>query len=284
MELDLTLSSGRVRARSWGPADGPLVLCAHGVSANLTAFSLLAEALAADGRRVVAFDCRGRGRSEVTDEGTYGMESHARDAAEIATQLGAERYAFVGWSMGALIGLRLAGLDGGRISHLVLLDLAGRTDGRVTGLVEASVARLDAKVPSPDVYVEAIRSAGVIAPWTDFWTDHYSYELVPTDDGQWSASTDRHACLEDLADTERGDWRATWAALDMPVLLVQATRPIADCTFVPADVLDDLRAAVPRLQVVETAANHYTLVTDPAVFAAVRDALAVADGEAGLIR
>lgn len=281
MDVDLTLSSGRVRARSWGPADGPLVLCAHGVSANLTAFGPLAEVLAADGRRVVAWDCRGRGRSDVTPEGTYGMASHARDAAEIATQLGAERYAFVGWSMGALVGLRLVGLDGDRISHMVLLDLAGRTDPRVPGLVEASVARLDAKVPSPDVYVDAIRSAGVITPWTDFWTEHYSYELVADADGQWSASTDRLACLEDMADTERGDWPATWAGLDTPVLLVRATRPIADCTFVPADVLDDLRAAVPQLQVVDSAANHYTLVTDPVMSAAVRELLAVAHVEAG---
>lgn len=78
MDIDLTLPSGRVRARRWGADDAPLLLCVHGLSANLCGFAWLAERLASD-RQVVAIDLRGRGRSEITPPDSCGLDNHARD-------------------------------------------------------------------------------------------------------------------------------------------------------------------------------------------------------------
>src|SRR5882762_6307934 len=102
-EFDLMLRSGRVHAQRFGPADAPLVLCVHGLSGNMHAFDYLAERIVRADRQVVAFDLRGRGRSEITPPGSYGLAAHARDALEVADQLGAERFDYVGWSLGALI-------------------------------------------------------------------------------------------------------------------------------------------------------------------------------------
>ena len=67
------------------PAGGaPLLLCVHGLSTNLCGFTSLAEHLAGPHRQVVAIDLRGRGRSEVTPPGTYGLDSHARDVVDVA--------------------------------------------------------------------------------------------------------------------------------------------------------------------------------------------------------
>ena len=70
MDVDLTLPSGRIRARLWGDDGAPLLLCVHGLSANLCGFTYLAESLASRDRRVVAIDLRGRGRSEITPPGS----------------------------------------------------------------------------------------------------------------------------------------------------------------------------------------------------------------------
>ncbi|MBM3525301.1 MAG: alpha/beta hydrolase, partial [Alphaproteobacteria bacterium] len=48
----------------WGPPRGPVVVCAHGLTRNALDFAVLAEHLVAAGRRVVAVDFPGRGRSQ----------------------------------------------------------------------------------------------------------------------------------------------------------------------------------------------------------------------------
>jgi len=103
-EFDLKLASGTVHAHRWGSPDAPLALCVHGLSANAHAFDYLAERIAGSSRQMVAFDLRGRGRSEITPPGSYGLTAHAQDALEAATVLGADRFDYVGWSLGALIG------------------------------------------------------------------------------------------------------------------------------------------------------------------------------------
>ena len=108
MDFDLSLPAGRIRARRWGPDDAPLLLCVHGLSANLTAFTHLAEQLAGENRQVVAFDLRGCGRSEVTAPGSYGMDSHVTDVLGVADALGADEFDIAGWSLGALIAMHVA--------------------------------------------------------------------------------------------------------------------------------------------------------------------------------
>src|SRR5262249_19797948 len=128
VDVDLNLPSGRIRARRWGAEGAPLLLCVHGLSANLCGFTDLAERLAGSNRRVVAIDLRGRGRSEVTPPGSYGLENHARDVVDVATMLGAEEFDLVGWSLGALISMRVALRNGTRLRSVTLIDHAGPTD------------------------------------------------------------------------------------------------------------------------------------------------------------
>jgi len=108
VDVDVQLPSGRIRARRWGADGAPLLLCVHGLSANLCSFTDLAQRLAGNDRQVVAIDLRGRGRSEVTPPGTYGLENHARDVLGVATALRAAEFDLVGWSLGALIVVAVA--------------------------------------------------------------------------------------------------------------------------------------------------------------------------------
>ena len=55
--------------------------------------------------RVITYDHRGQGRSEVTEQG-YDMETVAEDAAELIKALNVAPCHFVGLSMGGFVGMR----------------------------------------------------------------------------------------------------------------------------------------------------------------------------------
>jgi pimeloyl-ACP methyl ester carboxylesterase len=261
-QFDLTLSSGVLHAARWGPADGPLTLCVHGLSANWNAFGYLAEQLATGGRRVVALDLRGRGRSDITPPGSYGLVAHAEDALEAATALGADRFDYVGWSLGALIGITATGRAPRRVRTLSLIDHSDREDGAAQDAVRAALNRLDAVVDDPDDYVARIREAGAVTPWSAWWDAVYAYELHRVD-GRYTPRTDKAACAEDLDHPDRAGVRAAWAKITMPALLVRATVPLGGGDVVPVADRDALLAAVPGVRVVELDRNHFGVMTDP---------------------
>jgi pimeloyl-ACP methyl ester carboxylesterase len=270
VDFDLDLASGRLRARSWGPDDAPLLLCGHGLSASLLGFSWLAPKLAGPDRRVVAVDFRGRGASEITPEGTYGPHAHARDVLDAATALGAAQFDYAGWSMGALIALAVAVTDGARLRSVTLIDHAGSSDPASIDLIRAGLARLDTVVPTPEDYLAALRTLVPVEPWSDFWDDYYRYELGQRDDGKWSARTSRAACTEDLETLLGFDAAACWPSLTMPTALVRALRPIGGGLIVPDEQRDAIVAAVPQLALHELDANHYTVMTHSGTLEAMR--------------
>jgi pimeloyl-ACP methyl ester carboxylesterase len=271
-ELDLQLGRARLRAQRFGPADAPLTACVHGLSANKHGFDYLGERLAGPERQVLAVDLRGRGRSERTPPGTYGVPSHAEDVLEAATAVGAERFDYVGWSMGAMIGMQLASNTPQRVRRLVLIDLANRIDEAALEMVVRGLDRLDAVVSSPEEYVGAIRDIGTVEPWSEYWDRYFAYELGPAPDGL-RPRTSKEACLEDLEDGRGRDWSELWPGLTMPTLLVRATVPLGGGFLVPDDQLEAMRGAVPRLEVAEVERNHYTVVTDDRTVAAIREFL-----------
>src|ERR1700737_1189703 len=99
-ERDFHLASGTIHAEGGGNPAAPLVIGVPGLSANLRSFDVIFSALDQDTHRTLAYDPRGRGRSEKTPAGTFGWPAHARDIAEMADELGAEPFALGGWARG----------------------------------------------------------------------------------------------------------------------------------------------------------------------------------------
>lgn len=274
MDVDLNLPSGRLRARKWGADGSPLLLCIHGLSANLSGFTYLAECLAGPDRQVVAIDLRGRGRSQVTAPGSYGLDNHARDIVDVAGELGADRFDLVGWSLGALISMRVALRDGARLRTITLIDHAGPTDAAALAPIRAGLARLDAVVPTPDAYLAAIRAGGVIDPWSPFWDAYYRYELEEQADGSWRPSTSRAAAEEDLNQIWPKDWSGHWRALTMPTVLIRALKRLNGALIVPDHAVVGLLATNPTVGVREIPdSNHFTCMVDPATVRAVEEIL-----------
>jgi len=266
-DVDLQLPSGRLRARRFGPEDAPLVLGVPGLTSNLVSLTAIAEV-----QPMLALDLRGRGFSETTGPGTYGWDAHAQDLLAVADRLGAERFAIVGWSMGAFVAMATAAQAPERVERLVLIDALGEVDEVVVNLIRMSVNRLGAVYPSLEAYLELVRSTGLVTPWNALWERVFEYELRPVPGGV-SARTDRAAVNEDFEYSQTHDPTRYWSALTMPVLLLRAARPLLESAggvLVPPAVRDRFRAEVPQATVIEIDANHYGIGAHPDTVRAVR--------------
>lgn len=113
-----------LHARSYGPSDAPLTaLCMHGLTRNHKDFEPMIAAL--DGLcRFIAVDVRGRGQSErANDPATYTPATYAGDMVSLLDQLGVEKAALIGTSMGGLMSMVMATTIPKRISGIVMNDI-----------------------------------------------------------------------------------------------------------------------------------------------------------------
>ncbi len=125
MERFTTSDGIAIAYRTWGDdADGPPVLLHHGFIANAQAnwvMTGVVDALVAAGRRVVAHDARGHGRSDTPhDPALYGEARMARDLVELADHLGLGPFDLVGYSMGGVTATIAAATEGARVRRLVI--------------------------------------------------------------------------------------------------------------------------------------------------------------------
>jgi pimeloyl-ACP methyl ester carboxylesterase len=273
--MDVRVPSGRLHAEVSGPRAGPLVLCLPGLTANLRGFDVIAPRLAAAGLRVAALDLRGRGRSDVSARGTYGWPAHAADVETAAHALGVERYAVVGWSMGAFVAMQMAARARGRIDRVVLIDACGSPSQDVLALIRLAVDRLGTTYTTAIEYMIRMRALPTIARWSEFWERYFEYELAPAAGGV-RARTSRAAVLEDLAYGDGHDPRELWPALTMPVLLIRGRRPLVPGGpwLVTDDDVADFTRQVRTAEVVEVDENHYGIAAAPETAAATAQFLA----------
>ena len=117
----------RLSARDYAGADGPArlpVLMIHGLTRNARDFEEVAPAVAAAGRRVLAVDVRGRGRSAWSpDPASYTPAVYAGDVEALMVAAGIARAVCVGTSMGGLITMTLAAWKPERVAAAVLNDV-----------------------------------------------------------------------------------------------------------------------------------------------------------------
>lgn len=94
-----------------GEGDTPVVLHTGGAGAG-SMWGLGGYAERLPGLRLVLYDHRGRGASDRPRTlAAHRIEEYVADLVALADELGADRYAFVGYSWGAAVGLRAAARD-----------------------------------------------------------------------------------------------------------------------------------------------------------------------------
>jgi len=102
--------------------DKPVVLFTHGIFFSSAMFEPQFEALRAQ-YRCIGLDWRGQGQSEVT-LGGYDVDNLARDCMEVMTNLGVDKFHWVGLSIGGVVGIRMAAEHPLRIKSLFAIGAA----------------------------------------------------------------------------------------------------------------------------------------------------------------
>lgn len=265
-------------ARDYAGAGGPArcpVVCIHGLTRNSSDFEDVAPWIAAQGRRVIAVDIRGRGRSERDpDASRYNPVVYAGDVLQLLDEAGISRAVFVGTSMGGIITMAIAGKRLRAIAAAVLNDV-----GPMIGL--AGIRRISGYVgkgtpvktwDDAAAYVKSINEAA--------FPDN-----TPADWDRWA----RRAFRSDEAGNLRLDYDPQIAASiagaklkptslaakllyrrlarNRPTLLVRG----GNSDIVGPDEAQYMRRAAPGLQYAEVpGVGHAPMLTEPAA----REALA----------
>lgn len=99
---------------------GPPVVMLHGISGNMMTWYWIAGRLR-QRQRVVLFDLRGHGLSELSAQG-YGVEAMADDLDAVLRELVAQPVALVGHSYGAMIALAFALREPARVRRMALVE------------------------------------------------------------------------------------------------------------------------------------------------------------------
>ena len=119
-----------VHYRDEGPASDRAVIFINSLGTDFRIWDDVAP-LIADQNRVVRYDKRGHGLSELPElpPGSVSIADYARDLSGLLDHLGVARAAIVGLSIGGMIAQELYRQCPDVVSALILSDTASRTSG-----------------------------------------------------------------------------------------------------------------------------------------------------------
>jgi pimeloyl-ACP methyl ester carboxylesterase len=254
-------------------ADAPVVVAAHGITANGLSWGVVAAHIA--GRvTLLAPDLRGRAGSRGVP-GPYGLARHADDLIALLDERGVERAVLAGHSMGGYVAALAAVRHPDRVSALVLVDgglafpLPPGTDVDVllTAVLGPAIARLDATFASPEEYREFWRGHPAFGfPWTPELEAYLMHDLIG--DGPYRSSCVAEAVRVDGADMFAGPEPTTAIdRLPVPGVLLWADRGLLDQSPGAYTAENTAGLAIPALRVPDT--NHYSILAGTAGAAAV---------------
>jgi pimeloyl-ACP methyl ester carboxylesterase len=172
-ELSILTDDG-VRLAGEQAGTGPPIVLLHGLTATRRYVVMGSRALERAGKRVVAYDARGHGRSTAApDPRAYGYEHLALDLEAVLDTLGVERAVLAGASMGAHTAIRFALRHPERVAGLGLITPSFDPDLRITPTTFAEW----------DALARGLREGGV-----EGFVDAYDFSEVPA---QWRDTVEK---------------------------------------------------------------------------------------------
>jgi pimeloyl-ACP methyl ester carboxylesterase len=246
---------------------GSPILCIHGITANCRCWDTLAQSLTPD-HHILAMDLRGRGQSDKPANG-YALDYHLRDINCLLDDLGLERAAIMGHSLGAFIGLALAAEYPQRVERLMLVDgggdLSPQQMEKVFAGIKPALDRLRQVFPSTGAYLEKMRAAPYIQPWSAATEAYYRYEIETVEGGVRTNIVPAHI-QEEAANIRKVDCAPYYRRLECDVLILRATRGLLsqDDILLPEDVIDRMMREIPSAKRFDVEGmNHYGIVFQP---------------------
>ncbi|TCO44990.1 3-oxoadipate enol-lactonase [Kribbella antiqua] len=229
-----------------GAGDAPVVLLGSSLGVTHAMWAPQIDVLA-ERFRVIAFDHRGHGESEVPP-GPYTIDDLGGDVVELLDTLGVEQASYVGISLGGAVGLWLAENAPERFHRFALLcPPAWPAAGAQMWTDRAATVRAE----GTQAITELTLGRWFLPDFTS--TDAIREQLLNTPDEGYAA------CCEALGAM---DLRDKLADITAPVLLVTAEQDAS----IPPETVIPLATAIPgaHLEIIENAA-HLVTYTHPDV-------------------
>jgi pimeloyl-ACP methyl ester carboxylesterase len=269
----------RMRYYDWGDPENPrVVICVHGLARNGRDFDFLAEALA-DRFRVICPDVAGRGLSDWLEaKSDYGYAQYMADMTALVARVTRgphQKIAWLGTSMGALLGILLAATPRNPIARLVLNDAGTRVPRNALERIGSYVGKDPRFALLEDLERNLRKYAQSFGPLSDtHWRHLAMHGARQHADGQWGYSYD--PAIGDVlqGDLQDVDLSAFWEKITCPVLLLRG---------IESDVLLEetaraMTACGPKAKLVEFAGvGHAPMLMSADQIGAVREFLL--DGE-----
>ena len=257
IEIQLAIREGR----------GKHILCLHGLTANCRCWDVIAAGLT-PAHSITAVDFRGRGLSDKPPTG-YSWQHHVQDMFYVLEDIGLNRTVLMGHSLGAYVSMAFAAKYPDRVEKLILIDGGGELPqahwDRVDFVIKPSLDRLGQIFSSFEAYVENLKKAPILQPWSQAIEDYFRYESEEADDGVRSRIHPDHI-REEMRNTRKETPSEFYPEITCPVLLLRATNGILseEDLVVPeyaAEMMMKEIANVRRVDIQET--NHYSILLQP---------------------
>ena len=261
---------------------GAAVICIHGLTRNSKDFEVVAPRIAGLGRRVLAIDVRGRGRSDRDPmPERYQVGTYVKDVITVLDALEIGQAVFVGTSMGGLITMLTAAAAPERIVAGVLNDIGPVIDTRGTTRIGGYVGK-SGPFDSWSDLVNAVKAMqGPLFPDAEeaFWQTHVRRVARERSDGK--IEFDYDPAIARAFDPPK---EPAPAPVDlMPYFNALAVRPVLVVRGATSDILapegvEAMRAAKPDLEAAEVPrVGHAPTLEEPAAWAALAGFLARVD-------
>ena len=255
----------------WGPETGNRVaICVHGLTRNARDFDWLAAALADRGWRVLCPDMPGRGRSAwLGDPADYGYAVYLAASAALIARSDAEQVAWIGTSMGGIIGMMLAAQPKTPLRRLVLNDVGSL-------IPKASIARIASYVGDAPAFadLQAIEAylRRVHAPFGALSDAQWRHMAVhgsrPAEEGKLRLHYDPAIAVPfRQQEPQDVDLRAVWNAVKIPTLILRGATSDLLLRETAAEMSADGRAILVEIP----GCGHAPSLMEPAQIATVID-------------
>jgi 3-oxoadipate enol-lactonase len=245
--------------------NGPPVVLSHALGCSRSMWDDTTPALAAR-FTVIRWDTRGHGESEVGDA-PFSIGDLVSDAVRLLDELRFERVAWVGLSLGGMIGQGLAIAHPDRITRLVIANSVSRypAEARAQWRERARIARSDGMAALADLIMTRYFSAAFRQSRPDV-VQRFRNDVLRVDATGYAAFCDAIAAL---------DFHARLRRVACPTLAISAG---ADQAATPA-MVKEIAERIPgaRLETIPEA-GHLSAVERPGTFVEIVEAFLAGRG------